>query len=304
MHMLTPEQIDAFHRNGWMKLPRFIHGRELELLQAATAPIVAEGVANQGPRHLRKMCPDGVERYWRSEDLWLRHPVFGAVTVNPALLQVVGQLLGQPFEPWGESLVVKPPQDPGIVAWHQDPTGSSAPLPSPLFTVDIYLDRSDHGNGCVHLIPGRHLVGSVDLGRDRDALFDHPEAVAAEMEPGDVLLHALTTPHGSRGNPSDRLRRTFYLAFMPIGWREIFPEPAWWDELDKPRAASTQLLRQRGWRAARETLGLGGDFSHIDLEHPGGIAIQGLPMTPPRHWATLHEALSIEQRTALRTLQP
>ena len=34
------------------------------------------------------------------------------------------------------------------------------------------------------------------------------------MEPGDVLFHALSTPHGSRVNTSDSMRRVFYVHYL------------------------------------------------------------------------------------------
>ena len=105
------------------------------------------------------------------------------------------------------------------VRWHQDPPFGAPTWPNthpiPNIDADIYLDHSTVDNGCVWAIPGYHLVGHVQFENFTDQeLFTQMGAVPIELGPGDVSFHCLLAPHGSRGNQSASLRRTFYIHFM------------------------------------------------------------------------------------------
>ena len=46
--MLTQEQIDQFHRDGFVRIPGLFAGGELDLLRNAADHVQAEGVARTG----------------------------------------------------------------------------------------------------------------------------------------------------------------------------------------------------------------------------------------------------------------
>src|SRR5260370_6014906 len=120
--MLTQSQIEQFHANGYLVMPGAVRGRELEMLQQAADRVIEEGKAGIGAAGHRYMAgSDGNDVYWRSEQMWLRDDIFRAVTVNPELLENIGQCVGQAFYPWNDSLVVKLPYSGAAVKWHQDP---------------------------------------------------------------------------------------------------------------------------------------------------------------------------------------
>src|ERR1044071_9806697 len=120
--MLNQDQIDFFHSNGYLIMKSVSRGRELEMLQAAADRVIEEGKARIGEEdHRYAVGPDGREVYWRSENMWERDDIFRAVTVNPDLLENIGQCIGHPFYPWNDSLVVKLPYSGAAVRWHQVP---------------------------------------------------------------------------------------------------------------------------------------------------------------------------------------
>ena len=87
--------------------------------------------------------------------------------------------------------------------------------PVPNIDADIYLDHSTIENGCVWVIPGHHLVGHVEVENfSEEALFEELGAAPVEMEPGDVSFHCISAPHGSAGNRTGDLRRTFYIHYL------------------------------------------------------------------------------------------
>jgi hypothetical protein len=66
----------------------------------------------------------------------------------------------------------------------------------------------------------------IRLGRER---FELPDAVPAEVAPGDVLLHHTKVLHGSAMNHSPSLRRVVYFDNRAASWNRRY---RWWaDEL-------------------------------------------------------------------------
>jgi hypothetical protein len=301
--MLTQAQIDSFHRDGFLIMLGVIRGRELELLQEESARVIADGVEGRGQHHRYNVREDGSRSYWRSEAMWERHAIFGAATLNPELIENIGQCLGHEFFPWNDSLVVKMPGGEPV-AWHQDPFAEHRRDVSyvvPNFTTDIYLDESDEDNGCVWAIPGHHLVGDVRLDdKSTEDLFTRCGAVPVRMRPGDVLFHALTTPHGSRENRSERRRRTFYLHYLSqeshdqSGYRRF--RKTWWGP-DK-RAQLEQMARDRA------ALGLEAAYGPNIRLGEEGLAFTGSPRTPMRHWGDLAYAIPEARRKELKALKP
>lgn len=308
--MLTQEQINAFHANGFLIMRGVFAGDELKRLTDAVNQTQAEGLAGQGEHHLHLMGPHGEKVYWRSERIWQRDPIFLAVTVKPALLENIGQCVGQAFFPWNDSLVVKLPHQGAAVPWHQDPPYGKPERETtfavPNFTTDIYLDHSGADNGCVYAIPGHHLVGHVDVQRyTDDELVTACGAVPIEMEAGDVLFHALSTPHGSRANLSDTQRRIFYIHYLA---NDVFQDgygvlnedwvkqkPGWGAERQAIVQQMIDARKQFGWDSWEQsgTLQFGG----------GGFTFVGTPTSPPAHWGTLSAAYAPEDKAKRKTLE-
>ena len=304
--MLTQEQIDQFHRDGFVRIRGLFAGSELDLLRNAADHVQAEGVARTGDDHLYKKIA-GRDVYYRSERMWRRHDIFQAVTVKPQLLAMVGQCLGHPFRPINDSFVCKLPGGNVPVEWHQDPPYYQADAYKdtfgvPNFDVDIYLDNSTVDNGCLWGMPGRHLVGKIALEQfSEQDLFDRFGAVPLEACAGDVLFHCLSAPHGSAGNRSDAIRRIFYIHYMA---REVAEQC--YPNSEKTKAAigqaGTAVVAQM--LETRKRMG----FDTIDGTEVAwtgdGFSFDGEPHTRPWHWRTLIDAMSQDQIAALRTLKP
>lgn len=303
--MLTRDQIDQFHRDGFLVIRNLFKGRELGLLQDAASRVASEGIANEGDYYKYRTRPDGGTTYFRSEKMWDRDPIFQAVTVNPELLECIGQCYGHPFLPINDSFVCKIPEGDVPIAWHQDPPCSHPDcletFEVPNFDTDIYLDRSTIDNGCVWAIPDHHLVGHVDLSQYSDEeLFKNRLATPLEMEAGDVLFHAISAPHGSMGNTSTTWRSIFYVHYAP---REVKEHcyPRWAETKHGFDAEGREFVR--GMLDKRKTLGFDGlDGNHIRW-NDDGFYFDGEPTTQPRHWRTLIDGISQEEKILMRQLK-
>jgi ectoine hydroxylase-related dioxygenase (phytanoyl-CoA dioxygenase family) len=303
--MLNQEQIDFFHTNGYLIMRAVLLGEELRALQDAADRVIAEGVARVDPKNHRYMAgADGREVYWRSEEMWPRSDVWKAVTVHPDVLENIGQCIGQAFYPWNDSLVVKLPNNGAPVLWHQDPPYRNpvreTVYPVPNFTTDLYLDHSGPDNGCVYAIPRHHLVGNVELaGKSQQDLFEKYGAVPLELEAGDVLFHCLSTPHGSRGNVSGRMRRIFYIHYLAEEvYQDGYASEPW--AAQKPGLVPERRALIEEMLAARRRFGWGDPLSRGTLgREKGGFRFKGSPVTPVRYW----DKLASQIPSKLRELQ-
>lgn len=301
--MLTQEQIDFFHANGYLIMRGVVQGVELARLQQAADEVQAQGIAREGNvvDHRYAPGPGGEEVYWRSEKMWQRGDVWQSVAVHPDLLENIGQCIGQAFFPWNDSFVVKLPYSGAQVKWHQDPPyndpARETVYPVPNFTTDIYLDHSGPDNGCVYALPGRHLVGNVNLGdRSMEALCASREAVPLEMEAGDVLFHCLSTPHGSQPNLSGIQRRIFYIHYLADEvYRDGYGDAPW--AALKPGWGTERQELIRSMMEKRRALGYEPPLERSTLQFgTGGFTFDGTPVTPLRHWGALTDALSPDRR--------
>jgi ectoine hydroxylase-related dioxygenase (phytanoyl-CoA dioxygenase family) len=303
--MLSDDQIAHFHRDGLLAVRGVFGEQEVRSLQRAADEVTQEAVAGAGSGHGYREV-DGQKQYYRTDGvLWERHAAFRIATVNPGMLGAVGQCLGYPFMPINDSLVVKLPHSGVAIRWHQDPPyegpdGRAETFAIPNFDCDIYLDAATVDNGCLYGLAGSHLVGHVEVERfGEEELFGRPDVVPLEMAPGDVLLHAISAPHGSRANDSDTLRRVFYVHYMAKEVRDAL-HPDWASTkrgFGPADIEAVELMIQERNRA-----GLAGpSTAKVDLT-PDGFVFAGEPITAPRHWQTLIDELTTEQVTATKTL--
>jgi ectoine hydroxylase-related dioxygenase (phytanoyl-CoA dioxygenase family) len=307
--MLTAEQIAAFHRDGFLVIRGVFKGRELEELRKAADGVVAEGLAKKAPHHQYHKI-DGQEVYYRSERMFERDPIFRASAVHPALLEAIGQCTGHPFLPINDSFVCKIPRGNVPIHWHQDPPygfwkdASKTTFEVPNFDTDIYLDASTIENGCVWGIPGYHLVGQVDMSKfSQEELFEKFGATPLIMEPGDVLFHGISGPHGSVGNKTDTIRRIYYVHYMP---REVLEHDYGKGFLNDSRGRGFNPH----WRGkvnemieARKEMGFGGiEGAKIKFDD-AGFTFTGQPTSPPRVWRALIDAIPEETKNKMRKLE-
>ena len=303
--MLDQQQLEQFHRDGLLVLRGLFADAELQALRQAADAVQQDALAGRGSGHSYRQV-DGRRQYFRTDaTLWQDHAAFRIATVHPDLLAAVGQCLGHPFMPINDSLVVKLPHSGVAIPWHQDPPyegphGLPATFGIPNFTCDIYLDAATVDNGCVYALPGAHLAGHVELERfDQQELFSRADAIVLEMASGDVLLHAISAPHGSKPNDSDVLRRVFYVHYMANEVLET-SYPAWIGT--KRSFAPGDLRKVAAMIEERVAAGFPGpDPAHVELT-PHGLVVAGEPVTPPRYWQTLIAQLTPDQVRATKTL--
>jgi hypothetical protein len=134
------------------------------------------------------------------------------------LIKIFTSLLGGPVRFWNDQVFVKPANDGGVVAWHQDYSYWTRTKPIAHLTAWIALDDSDEENGCVQYVPGSHrwkLLPKVGLANKMDDIFEvlqeqqkrEFQPVPSVLKTGQASFHHSLILHGSYENRSDRPRR-------------------------------------------------------------------------------------------------
>ena len=172
---------------------------------------------------------------------------------NPAVTGPVSSILGPNLLAWGTSFFAKPANEPSFVSWHQDANYWGLE-PHDVLTAWIAFTPSLRENGCMRIIPGSHLKGSLEhkdtfskdnlltRGQEISVQVDEKEAKAIILSPGQMSLHHVSIVHGSDPNTSSIDRVGFAIRYI-----------------------STHV-KQNGGRTSA-TLAKGTDeYNHFDLE--------------------------------------
>jgi len=151
---------------------------------------------------------------------------FLALAKDPALVDMVSQVIGEDVILWGCQIFCKPGGDGFETPWHQD--GHYWPIrPLANCTVWVALDDSTPENGCLRVIPGSHrdkrthahlIEEREDLvlsQRTADDAFDAGEAADVVLEAGQMSMHDIFMIHGANPNRSSRRRAGVAIRYMP-----------------------------------------------------------------------------------------
>lgn len=221
--VLTPEQIEQFNRDGFLKGIRIFTPEEARANQEYFDALLAKVLAAGGDSY---SISTAHLKYGRVYDL----------LTHPRLIAVVKDLLGPNLIAWGSHYFCKMPRDGKPVAWHQD--ASYWPLsPSKAVTVWLAIDDADRENACMKFVAGSHHVGHLTfrpsdpsehnvLNQTIDNAEQYGEVVWDELKAGEASLHSDLLLHGSEANLSDRRRCGITLRYCAadvragLGWNQ------------------------------------------------------------------------------------
>ena len=144
----------------------------------------------------------------------LRSPL--ELATHPRVLDLVEALIGPNILLWTSTYIIKEPDTPAHVSWHQDLTywGLSG---DDQVSMWLALSPANRANGCMRLLPGSHRAGRHDhriTESDSNLLFqgqtvdgvEETQAVYCTLEPGEASFHHGWTLHSSLPNRSGERR--------------------------------------------------------------------------------------------------
>jgi len=222
--MLSDDEIAAYQRDGFLR-PRFrLSTSEVAQLQAMVDRLIADNPhVSKAPftsMHAPEYSPLKLNTDGRA---WLD------VCRKPKILDIVEQLIGPDIIFWGSQLFHKDAYTGGLVHYHRD--AFHYPI-EPLVTPNIWIaiTPSTLENGCVKFVPGSHL--SQERGRHTsqsddpsgehvlvplklEDAFNEADAVAVELEAGEMYISDPFIIHGSAANKSPHPRTGLAMRYFP-----------------------------------------------------------------------------------------
>ena len=222
--ILTPEQADAYQRDGFVIVRKLFDDEEIGLLRAAieTDPQLRESLYNR---------TDAAGKHTRMAT-W-NHPgdsVYGLAARSRRVVDTMEQLIGGEVYHYHSKLTAKEPYEGGAWEWHQDygywyHNGCMFPDMASVMTA---LDTANRDNGCLQVLRGSHRAGRVDhgvlageqVGADPvrvEQMLQRMERVYVELEPGDAVFFHSNTMHRSDQNRSPHRRWTVIHCYNAAG---------------------------------------------------------------------------------------
>jgi len=220
---LTPEQVAAFERDGYIVLRGLFDAEEVDLLRRA----MEEDPSVRDHMLVRAGGEGGGTRI----ALWNRagDSVYGLAARSDRMVAAAEALLGGPVYHFQSKLTAKDAGGGGAWEWHQDYgywyyNGCLYPR---LLSCMIALDRTDRENGCLQFLKGSHQLGRVEhvqITKEQNgidparvaAAEQRLERVYAELDPGDVVIFHCNLFHRSDQNRSDRRRWTLIVCYNRV----------------------------------------------------------------------------------------
>ena len=218
---VTDDQAAQFDRDGYVVIDELIDAATLEAVTSEIDRFEAKVEA------FLKTQPD--ERVSIAEAGALtvtlhvasRSQVLRDLVTSPALTDLCADLIGPDVNLYWDQAVYKKPEKPRRVPWHQD-NGYTYVEPQQYLTVWLALTDATLDNGCPHVAPGLHRMGTLahyyvePLGYECFADPPGGEATAPVKAGGAVVFSSLM-PHLTGPNLTDEVRKAYIIQYAPAG---------------------------------------------------------------------------------------
>jgi len=212
---LTPEQIDTYHKDGYVIVPGFLVPAEVEKLQQIAF--------NDGM--MRKHAFDLNDQTGKKTKLTLWYSpgndAYGLLTKSNRMVDAANELMegDSGVCHFHSKLMQKEPKVGGAWEWHQDYGywyKNEFLFPDQMISVMIAITDAYKENGCLQVIKGSHKMGRIEHGFSGDQvgasehyvqlILKTKELVYVEIKAGDALFFHPNILHRSESNNSDRPR--------------------------------------------------------------------------------------------------
>jgi ectoine hydroxylase-related dioxygenase (phytanoyl-CoA dioxygenase family) len=155
------------------------------------------------------VAPHAVTRSRAARDLAAHETIAG----------IARDLVGPNVRVYWDQSVYKQPKSVEPVLWHQD-NGYTYVEPQAYLTCWIAITDATPENGCVAVMPGAHREGtlahrSTPIGEE--CWGDWATAVEVPVRAGSVVVFSSLTPHATKRNTTDEVRKAYILQYIPDG---------------------------------------------------------------------------------------
>lgn len=203
--LLTPQQVDAFHRDGFV-FP----------IDVLSAPEVQSILARMDA--VEKETPDAFAGENRNNP-HLAYDFFDEIVHHPRVADAVEDLIGPDILAMSTVLFAKPPRSKAHVTWHQDGRYTALSDETPV-TAWVALTDVTMENGAMRMAPGTHkgdflehedtfAEGNILTRGQSISSIDETHAVTVALKPGQMSLHHWKVAHASGPNLTSKRRVGF-----------------------------------------------------------------------------------------------
>lgn len=219
-HSLTPQQIDTFHRDGFLIVEGLLDQEEVSLLRN-----IAKADHELSQRVVSRADGEGgAVKVVVNNELPL-DTIYGALVRSRRIVRPMEQLLGDEVYHYHHKMILKEARVGGAWAWHQDYGYwyNNGCLWPDLGSCMIAVDQATKENGCLQVVRGSHHLGRIEHGQVGDQTGADPERVAeivqrlpivyCELDPGSAILFHSNLLHRSDQNRSERPRWAFICCY-------------------------------------------------------------------------------------------
>ena len=216
--MLTPDQLDAYERDGVLLVENVADEAMLATMRRALAELIAQSASVTQHNEVYDLEPDHTAadpRLRRIKQPHRHHPIFREFCTTEPLLSILKQLLGPDIRMHNSKLNVKAPSGGSALEWHQD-WAFHPHTNASLLAVGLMLEDCTMENGPMLVLRGSHK-GRVVHDHNADGRFcgaidpeqvplDYENRIACVGKAGTITLHHTFAVHGSAANTSNRPR--------------------------------------------------------------------------------------------------
>jgi hypothetical protein len=211
--------LERWRRDGYLLIDRVLTGNALAEFQTWVDEIES-WVPGGGPWLQHDEMTDSGPQRARSENFMPFHEGMRRLLTEGLLVDMAGQLLGEPAALFKEKINYKHPGGGGY-APHQDM--AAYPQISRCITCLVAADDAGPENGCLEFAPGyqwKMLPRGADGCVTEELARDLPW-VKVPTAPGSLLWFDGLAPHRSGPNRTDRPRRALYLTYSALSEGEL-----------------------------------------------------------------------------------
>jgi hypothetical protein len=244
--VLSQEQIDFYHREGYLSLPAITTAEEIEWLVEIYDRLFA---SRAGREDGNQFDLGGSDEEGKPAALpQILGPTRYAPELKTAQFRVVaesiaGQLLGAGVEHRGEHAIFKPPFTGAPTPWHQDEAYWGEEWEYNSMSIWMPLQPATLENGCMQFIPGSHRMDVQphhSIGHDPRVhglevdQIDASSAVACPLNAGGCTIHHNRTFHYAGPNRSPIPRRAYIIGFGLPNKKLAVPNNFYWNKQKHP----------------------------------------------------------------------
>jgi hypothetical protein len=213
--MLSKQQVEQFHRDGFLLVRAMYSPEQMEDISAWTDEVsAAPETPGKTMMYFETSAKDDSRILSRIENFVPYHEGFGELITRRRMLQAVDELYGEPSVLFKDKINFKLPGADGFKE-HQDVQAGWDDYADLHITAMIAIDETNEANGSLEMIAGMHNQGVLG---DMWAPLTHADTsnvpyVAVHCQPGDAVFFDSYAPHRSSPNKTDQARRVLYITF-------------------------------------------------------------------------------------------